>query len=540
MQYKDNKKPTAARWIGERGITPPPHPLLSRADYGKPVHAQPVSRKEAESEESLRVDGPHEEAYSQDARPSDEDTPENRRQTPRSNLPIVDLASIFRICWAYREMVAIAILACAIALAGATLFLHKKYSSTATIYFDPTQINVTDNTDKNSALSPVVISTIIDSQSMIILSDNVLLKVVDQLGLDKDPEFTTSRSSGDMAPKRLAAAELQSAIRVEREDGAYVTNVKVVTSDPGKSARIANTVVSAFKDEINAMALEKYTTANGALSSRLLQLGETAQNAELEVEDYRAQNDLVEAGGDLISDKRLTALNELLVQAQQTTISAKAKYEAVSNASLNDTVSGSLVDNVGSRTLGDLRSEYTRQASIVESLASKMGSRHPALMAAQASFDSVKAQIKDELARAGANAKDQYEQAVNAEKDIKKELTVQKALQSTSSPETVKLKELERKASVAGEIYSTALKRVTEIHEEQNLLQSNIRIISAAVPPLKADGPGRTVLLLAGLFGGSILGLGLGTLLAMIRQYGGMLRTQMSRTQRSSIAGEPA
>lgn len=537
MQSENMKKPMAARWLAERGITRPQRqPLSARREPGEPVNGLPANRREVASKASLHIDEPKQETFSQDAGRADKVAREYPGQTPRSDTPIIDLASMLRAGWDYRGMVAIAVVTCAIALAGATLLLHKKYSATATLYFDPTQISVTDNTDKNSTLSPVVISTIIDSQSRIILSDNVLLNVVDQLGLDKDPEFASRKIGANTDAKRLAVARLEAAIKVDREDNAYVTNVKVVSSDAEKSAMIANTVVSAFKDEINAMALEKYTTANGALGSRLLELGQAAQKAELEVEDYRAQHDLVEAGGDLISDKRLTALNELLVDTQKTTISAKAKYEAVANANLNDTVSGSVVDNVGSRTLGDLRSEYTRQASIVESLASKMGSRHPALIAAQASLESIKAQIRNELARAGANAKDEYQQAVNAEKDIKKELTVQKALQSTSSPETVKLKELERKAEVAGQIYSTALKRVTEIHEEQNLLQSNIRIISAAVPPLKADGPGRTVLLIAGLFGGSLLGLGLGIILAMIRQYGGVLRAQFSRSRHSNPA----
>ncbi|PWV99193.1 uncharacterized protein involved in exopolysaccharide biosynthesis [Hoeflea marina] len=511
-----------ARWMGERGLTRrQQRPLCARADQGRPPPLQPTDRHGPAAAATQAATAPREEALEPEARPAEILQPSDPR---RSDAPLIDLASILRTSWAHRGTVAVAVVTCAVLLAGATLLLHKKYSATATIYFDPTQIRVTDDTDKTAALSPVVISTIIDSQSMIILSDNVLFKVVDLLSLDEDPDFTATVGGDAGDARRMAAAKLQSAIDVDRADGAYVTTVKVVSSEAGKAAEIANTVVSVFKDEINAIAVEKYTTANSALGSRLMELGKAAQTAELEVETYRARNDLVEAGGDLISDKRLTALNELLVQAQKATISAKARYEAVSNATLNDGVSGSVAESVGSRTLGDLRSEYTRQTSIVESLASKMGSRHPALMAAQASLESVKAQIREELARAGATAKDQYEQAVNAENDIKKELTVQKALQSTSSPETVKLKELERKATVSSEIYSTALKRVTEIHEEQNLLQSNIRIISAAVPPLKADGPGRTMLLIAGLFGGSLLGLGLGMLLALISDYRGTPR----------------
>ena len=540
MQSEDMKKPMAARWLAERGVAPQRRPqsrAMSRAEPREAVDALPEDGAPAAAETRSTLDAPQGANSAQDASPSDNHTTVHSPSHLSANVPIIDLATILRIVWDHRKMVAIAVVVCAIALGAATLLLGKKYGATAVIYFDPTQIRVTDENDKNSSPSPQVISAIIDSQSMIIMSDNVLLTVVDQLHLDKDAEFTPSKSVEGMDDRHLAARTLQSAILVKREDNTYVTSVKVISSDAVKASTIANAVVSAFKDEMNAMALEKYTTANSALSSRLTELGQAAQQVEREVEDYRSQNDLVEAGGDLISDKRLTSLNELLVQAQKTTISAKAKYDAATRVDVNDIVSGAMVDDVGSRTLGDLRSEYSKQSSIVESLASNLGARHPSLLAAQASLDAIKGQIRNELGRVGASAKDQYQQALNAENAIKKELTVQKALQSTSSPETVKLKELERKATVTSEIYSTALKRATEIHEEQNLLQSNIRIISAAVPPLKADGPGRVVLMIAGLFGGSILGLGIGALLALFIEFSGLIGKPFSRTQRADLDG---
>lgn len=147
---------------------------------------------------------------------------------------------------------------------------------------------------------------------------------------------------------------------------------------------------------------------------------------------------------------------------------------------------------------------------------SQMGTRHPRLQAARSSLQSISVEIRGELQRLATSARGEYEQAKAAEDSIAKELAVQKALHASSSDKQVELNELQRKATAARDIYETVLKRSSQTSEEQNLNQSNIRVISPAEPPVKADGPGKKILLVAGIIGGFLAGFVVGAGFAIL------------------------
>lgn len=171
--YEDNKRPTAARWLAKRGIAEQvqrqQRPLLSLADDSEPVNAASVKGREAfrsaDKEDNKRptakrllaqwsptrrqhLEIQQEEADLQRVGPSGDVASAPPARSPPDTAPIIDLASILQISWGYRRMIAIAIIACAIALGGFTLLLHNKYTATTTIYFDPTQIRTADNGEK--------------------------------------------------------------------------------------------------------------------------------------------------------------------------------------------------------------------------------------------------------------------------------------------------------------------------------------------------------------------------------------------------------
>ena len=147
---------------------------------------------------------------------------------------------------------------------------------------------------------------------------------------------------------------------------------------------------------------------------------------------------------------------------------------------------------------------------------SQLGARHPRLLAAKSSLESLAAEIRSELQRQTTSARADYEQAQKAEQDIAKELAVQKASQVNTSGKLVGLNELERKAAAAREVYEALLKRSGQTSDAQDLSQSNIRVISEAEPPLTADGPSRKVMMVAGLIAGALFGMGLGAVFAIL------------------------
>ncbi|MBY4631068.1 GumC family protein [Rhizobium croatiense] len=425
---------------------------------------------------------------------------------PQSTLappaaPLLDLRSSIAAIWSRRLVVLALALIGAVAGGSVAPFIGQKYTAVSSLYFDPRQIGLAEAGAQSSGPSPEMISALIDSQVQILTSGNVLRRVVEAMKLDQDPEFTGGRTDG-----AAVIGTLQKALVITRQATTYVVSLAATTNDPEKSARLANQVVTAFTEEENSASNGLYENTSSTLDGRLDDLRQKVLEAEQAVETFRADNDMAATEGNLISDQRLGSLNTLLVTAQEKTIQAKARADAVANLRVEDIVAGNQTEGGVTSPLVSLRQQYSSQAAAVGSLESQMGTRHPRLQAARSSLQSISGEIKGELQRLATSARGEYEQAKAAENSIAKELAVQKALQATTSDKQVELNELQRKATAARNIYETVLKRSSQTSEEQNLTQSNIRVISPAEPPVKADGPGKKILLVAGIIGGLLAG----------------------------------
>lgn len=423
---------------------------------------------------------------------------------------VIDLKFVALAAWRYRTAVLAGAVVCALLGGGMTTLLSKKYSATATLYFDPQKLAV-ELVENDRATSPEVLNATIDSQTQIITSRSVLETVASNLQLTSDPEFV-GRASGDAATdmNRVVSA-MQKHILVSRQDGTFIFQVKVTTGEAEKSSEIANSLVAAYLKNSRINAEDSFGSVNTSLVNQLTALSKAVIAAEAEVKAFTSKNDLFAVGGDQIADKRLQSLDDLLVAAQQKIIEAKAQLDTVSKLNINDVLVG---DATASRTLGDLRNQYASLSANVSSLTERLGPRHPQLQSAKASLGDLERQIRLELERMVVAARSAYESAQKEEADLLKELNVQKASQATNSTALIELSELERKAKAARDVYEAVLKRSEETAAEMSLYSSNVRIIAEAFPPQTADGPGRTVLLIAGAFGGGLFGLGLGIVLA--------------------------
>lgn len=429
---------------------------------------------------------------------------------PSAAPPVIDLKFIFLAAWTYWKAVLAGALVCALLGGAMTMLLSSRYSATVTLYFDPQKLAV-ELTQDDRATSPEVLNATIDSQTQLITSRTVLETVATNLKLTEDPEFIAERTNDAAVDMNKVISALQKNILVSRQEGTFIFQVKVTTRDPQKSASIANALVTAYLQTSRVDAESSFGTVNSTLVSQLTDLRKAVTDAEAEVRAFTSQNDLFAVDGDQIADKRLQSLDDLLVAAQQKIIEAKAQLDTVSRLDINDVLVG---DAAASRTLGDLRSQYASLSANVSSLTERLGPRHPQLQSAKASLADIERQIRLELERMVVAARSAYQSAQKEEADLLKELNVQKASQATNSTALIELSELERKAKAARDVYEAVLRRSEETAAEMSLYTSNVRIVAEAFPPQTPDGPGRKMLLLAGAFGGGLLGLGLGIVLS--------------------------
>lgn len=428
---------------------------------------------------------------------------------------VVDLQFVFSSAWKRRKTILAGAVVCGLLGGAMTTLLSKNYSAAVTLYFDPQKLAV-ELVDGDRSTSPEVLNATIDSQTRIITSYAVLENVAKNLKLTADPEFVGRPSGNATADMNTVVSNLQKHVEVSRQDSTYIFQVKVKANAPEKSADIANAVVAAYLTDSRLNAESSYGSVNAGLVGRLTDLRQAVIAAEAEVRDFTSKNDLYAVGGDQIADKRLQSLDDLLVTAQHKTISAKAQLDTVSKLGIDNVlIADGGSDNGSSRTISDLRNQYANLSANVSSLTERLGPRHPQLQSAKASLEDVKRQIQLELERMVVVARNAYQSAQNEEADLVKEMNVQKASQATNSTALIELSELERKAKAARDIYEAVLKRSEETSAQKSLYESNVRIVAQAIPSPVPDGPGRKALLIAGIFGGAVLGFGLGIMAAV-------------------------
>lgn len=448
--------------------------------------------------------------------PADCPPPGTVRPANREEPFVFDLAFVLSSAWRYRTPVLAGAVVFALVGGALTSLLPKVYSAAATLYFDPQKFAV-DVVSEEKVISSEVFNATIDSQTRIITSYSVLEDVAKNLKLGTDPEFLGKLSGDPAVDFNTVLATLVKRIEVSRQDGTFIFQIKVKAGEPHKAADIANALVTAYLKDARFNAESSYETANEGLSQRLGALRQAVIDAEAAARDYRAKNDLYSVGGDMIADTRLQSLDELLVAAQHKTIAAKAQLDTVSKLDIGNVLVADPSNVNASRTLADLRNQYATQSANVSSLTQRLGSRHPQLQAAQASLGDIKNQISGELSRMVAASRSAYQAAQREEADLLKQINIQKASQATSSSSLIELSELERKAKAARDIYEAVLKRTEETAAQKNLYESNVRIVSQAVPAQAPDGPSRKILFLAGVFGGAVFGFGLAVLAAVGR-----------------------
>src|ERR1700709_2766159 len=112
--------------------------------------------------------------------------PAGRPAPPPAGLNVLQLT---RLLWRRRGAIAFAPLICACAAVMIGKSLTPRYTATAQLYVDPRELQLVDRELTPRAQDVSGLAMVVESQARLITSNSVLLKVIQDTNLDKDPEF---------------------------------------------------------------------------------------------------------------------------------------------------------------------------------------------------------------------------------------------------------------------------------------------------------------------------------------------------------------
>jgi uncharacterized protein involved in exopolysaccharide biosynthesis len=452
--------------------------------------------------------------------------PERDRQAAPFSLASFALGDVARLLRANAGLILAAMLAFALPMLAYVTLTPPRYTATTQLLIDPRDLKVVRNDVVPDAGTTESATALVESQARVLASDNVLTRVIETQGLDTDPEFggnpdqglaglmftlrgALGRTDEDREPVLLALRELNKAVRVRRAERTFVIDVAVTTRDREKSARIGNAVAEAYLEEQRKARSEQSRKATVGLTARLAELRDTVRAAENRVEAFKQQNNIIGAGGRLVSEQQLAEINEQLVRARARTAEARARFEETQRARRAGSVSGAIPEAVQSQTVGSLRAQLAEIIRQDSDLRVRLGDRHPAVIAIGQQVRDLRRLIDDEVARIAEAARIDFERARAAEASLDRSPEDLKRQAVSTSEAFVKLRELEREVDANRTVYESFLNRARELGTQDGLNATNARVITFATPPLDKTWPPRAILMAAALVFGLLAGIAL-------------------------------
>jgi uncharacterized protein involved in exopolysaccharide biosynthesis/Mrp family chromosome partitioning ATPase len=411
---------------------------------------------------------------------------------------------------------------CALLAFGASKLVTPRYVATAQIYVDPSAMQqggdvqpIAPGQDSNGFVNYV------ESQVLIATSRSVLERVVKSENLEHDSEFSPPTGSaflgGGSGEDALSASvrALGANLQVRRPERTFVLDLSISSRDPARAAELANATARAYIDEVNAMHSDAAHQTGAAIAGRLESLRATVLEAEKSVEDYKAANGLVGTRDTLLVEQQLKDMNDQIVAAREKMSDAHARAEQIEIARRKGGNVGAIASQLNLTTLAPLRAQQAEAQQKYADAAAELGPRHPQVIDAQARVRAADAAVDAELARFAQSQRIDYARAKDLEAALTRQLDDLKRQTNADDQSMIGLRDLERKATAARDVYELFVNRSRDNGEIQQVEPTRTKIISEAAAPKNRAFPPSS-LLLSGL--GFVFGLGLGFLVAARRE----------------------
>ena len=458
----------------------------------------------------------------------------------------VDVVSFFAVLWRRKWLILL------ISLVGATIgWVYGKqrvplYTASALIVVDPREDRVL-NIEKVVGRLPVD-EKIVATEMGVITAHTNLRRTVEELGLVHDPEFNpllqteqpgwlrleprflieralslvprnwlvaigvAAEPAGwpreaevpDRPVEDLVAAALAERVRVVNDGVSYLINLEVSAEDPAKAAQIANHLAGVYVDGQRRSKLGATGRASAFLEERLESLRAEVEKAERAVANFRAEQGLLDAQGVTLGEQELSELNRELIVARGEMAERQAKLRLVRELRASGRGLDAISDIAASPVIVNLRAQEAELARQEAELVTQFGPRHPRMVQLERDRANLQAKVRAEIDRLATQLENDVRVVQARVATLESQLSGVKGRSARDRQAEVKLKELERQAEAARQLYLSVLQRSKETREETQLVEPDARIVSPATPPLVPSSFGPKVYLLVG-FTGSLL-----------------------------------
>ncbi|MHC4040262.1 GumC family protein [Bradyrhizobium sp. 23AC] len=373
------------------------------------------------------------------------------------------------------------------------MILPVRYAATALVVLDPRELRVTSDQEVLPGIGQDAAA--LQSQIEIAKSDGFLRPLIEQLKIADDDDI-----AGGYTDMTRLLEKFRNRLEITRRGLTYVIAISFTSNRPERAAYYANAIAEAFVASQGRVRTEATDEAADWLKNRLNTLNERLRASEDAVAAFRLEHKILNAGKDSTTQQlRVTDLNQQVSAARLRTEEAKARYEQVQR-DLKANVEGPVKQDL----LSMLRAQRSTLNDQIAQKKAVYGDRHPDLAISYSQLADINRQIEVERKKNIDTAKSEYEAQLEQQNALEKQLKAVETQMLVDGQALVKLQELQRDADANRNIYEQFLSRFKTTNEQRQLQNSQTKIASPAIPPLRSTRP-PLALLLAALAIGSLL-----------------------------------
>lgn len=395
--------------------------------------------------------------------------------------------------------------------------------------------------DSSVDVKDTVDDSTVDSQVEVIMAEANLLKAMDKLHLTSDPLFNADRPGffgriaaalgrkpvADAGPPgqtpeakaflhtREVLAQVQQRANVRRIGRTYVLNIAFTSPDAQRAADVANAIADQYLTDQLESKYDSTQRASSWLQERIQELRERSIAADTAVQKFKADHNLISAGGMLVNEQQLSELNTELVKIRSDTAQAEARYRRIKSIVDTGAMDAAVTESIDSPVIVEMRNKYLDASRRRDEVVRRLGPTHEAAQSLTRQMEGYQKLIFEELGRIAESYRSDFEIARNKEASLETSLNGMMGVSAQSNETQVQLRELERESETYKNIYTTFLQRYQQALQQQSFPITEARIITRAVAPQDASAPNVNLV----MSGAALLGLMLGGGLSGLREY---------------------
>ena len=429
----------------------------------------------------------------------------------------MNFSQILLIMRARKRIILLTLFVTVTATALISFLMPKTYTGSASVVVD------FKGSDPISGmiLQPMMLPSYLATQTEIITSHNVALKVVDRLKLDKVPDVIddfNDDTQGKGSIRDWLADNLLKYLNVKSSIESSVINIQYLGNDPQFAAEMANTFVWAYIQTNLELRVEPALQQSAWFDEQLKGLRTKVEEAQKKLSDYERETGLMPTtlDGRLdMENARLAELSSQLVTAQAQTYDSVTRQRQISVAHAKGKL-GELPEILSNNLIQSLKSELARAESKLAEASGRVNKNHPQYISAMAEVQSLTQKITAEIQAARGSMENTAIQAQQRENELTKALAQQKAHVMELKQQRDRSDLLIREVASAQAAMDSTAQRANQIRLESQRNTTDIAVLNPAIPPLKHSKPKITLNIALSIFLGTMLGVGFGLLSEML------------------------